>query len=581
MGTLTTFRTKVRRVFVILLLIAGMNSLGNSFFDNYALAAQQGESCAKTGLKSGSLICTKLNGKIIWQRVKKTQKISFTAPKQTSTQDAFVDFQYAATSKLAVTATSTTLDICSASAKKILLTGKSGLCRISLTQGGNSYYQRARAVSMEFISFGVAAIDFQLPEALLLSQSTYKLVASSSSGLPITFSTGTPDFCTAQNTILTLVKVGTCSVIASHVSADPSSTVTPITLTAAISNGGANSDQPDLVNGFQIKPIYVVPSDGKDKAYDTNGYIAGILDEGNKYLRAQIGLTVPIDKSAAGYDIQYLKSKLSTKYLSTHADATLRESSDAYLLLDEIRAMDSPGLNQKNYIFFIDVPGFGGQYCGFAATPGISSVVALKNISARRNCTGKSWNFDNGTANTWVHELFHNFGVKHTLDDPCDFMKGNETLGTCPSNKSLTIDKNRARYVRSSVQGQDILKLPVWEGYTNKDYWSRCYLNPVPRTDGVKYAYCPTGTQTIGALSYCWGSISSVSLEEFVDGAWESLGAGSHYSDPWGPNVSWKCSDTGYTAPWKQLTVTTPGVSLYRWMINGSESEQFKVIWVK
>lgn len=564
---------------MIFLLIVGMNSLGSSLFDNYALAAQQGQACAKAGLKSGSFICTKLNGKIFWQTAKKTQKISFSAPKQTSTQDVFVDFQFAATSKLAVTATSTTLDICSASAKKILLSGKSGLCRISLTQGGNSYYQRARAVSMEFISFGVAAIDFQLPEALLLSQSTYKLVASSSSGLPITFSTGTPDFCTAQNTVLTLVKVGTCSVIASHLSADSPNTVTLVTLTAAISNAGANSDQPDLINGFQIKPIYVVPSDGVDKAYDTNGYIAGILDEGNKYLRAQIGLTVPIDKSSTDYDIQYLKSKLSTEYLSTHADSTLRESSDAYLLLDEIKAMDRPGLNRKNYIFFIDVPGFGGQYCGFAATPGISDIVALKNISTRHNCTGKSWNFHNGIALTWVHELFHNFGVRHTLDDPCDLMRGNETPGTCPWNGIITIDKNRARYVRSSVQGQDILKLPVWKGYTGKDYWSRCFLNPVLRADGFNYAYCPTGTQTIGALTNCWGSISSVMLEEFVDGAWRSLGAGSHYSKPWGPSVIWDCN-VGFTAPWKELTVTTPGISLYRWMINGSESEQFKVIWV-
>ena len=122
--------------------------------------------------------------------------------------------------------------------------------------------------------------------------------------------------------------------------------------------------------------------------------------------------------------------------------------------------------------------------------------------------------------------------------------------------------------------------MPVWEGYTGKDSGSRCFLNPVPRADGFKYAYCPTGTQTIGALKSCWNSINSVVLEEFIDGAWKSLGAGSHYSDPWGPTVEWKCR-TGYTAPWKQLTITTPGMSLYRWMLNGSESEQFKVIWVR
>jgi hypothetical protein len=181
---------------------------------------------------------------------------------------------------------------------------------------------------------------------------------------------------------------------------------------------------------------------------------------------------------------------------------------------------------------------------------------------------------------SWLHELFHNFGVAHTLDTPCDLMTGAETPGTCPQDGQITIDKERTRYVTSSAQGQDIMKLRVWQGYTNKqNLQANCLLNPVSRADGIHYAYCPIGTQTIGALQNCWSSISSVSLEEFVNGQWTSLGAGQSYSDPWGPNVSWKCNP-GFTAPWKQLTVTTPGTSLYRWLVNGAESEQFKVIWV-
>ena len=344
-----------------------------------------------------------------------------------------------------------------------------------------------------------------------------------------------------------------------------------------ISNTRVTSDQIDVVVGFQIKAIYVVPSDGVDYSYDTNGYISGILNEGNEYLYAQLGLRIPVDKTSVGYDIQFLKSNLPTSYFLTATNLTDK-------LLVESGSLENPGLNRKNYIFFIGVNTLvDGKTCGYAALSALSAVVAIgKGIVNGTSCTGKSSNFSNFAAGTWPHELFHNFGVNHTPDDPCDLMGGKpETSDTCSWNGVRTIDKNRSRYVGSSTQGQDILKLRVWEGFTDRqDIAVNCSLNPVPRVDGFNYAYCPTGTQTIGALKNCWSSINSVVLEEFIDGKWRSLGSGKHFSDPWGPTVAWKCPG-GSKAPWKQLTITTPGMSLYRWMINGSESEQFKVIWVR
>lgn len=143
------------------------------------------------------------------------------------------------------------------------------------------------------------------------------------------------------------------------------------------------------------------------------------------------------------------------------------------------------------------------------------------------------------------------------------------------------MDKERTRYVGTSVQGQDILKLRVWKGYTdNQNLQADCTLDPVSRQDGMHYAYCPTGTQTIGALTYCWSSISSISLEELVSGVWTSLGVGSQWNQPWGSRISWKCSDPNYAAPWKQITVNTPGIRHYRWVINGQPKEELNVIWV-
>lgn len=497
-------------------------------------------------------------------------EISFNPLTVLSLSDNTYSLAGSSTSGLPSKFESLTPDICLVSDFTLTLI-KVGLCRVSAIQGGSEFFDAAQSVEATIAIQGSNQIVFTPLTSLLLSLKSYQLPGSSSSGLPVAYNSSTLEICSVLGSTLTLVKTGTCTVTATQNGSNLYPAAQPVSAQIIISGSRVMIDQPDTINGFQVKAIYVVPSDGIDHSFDTNGYIAGILDEGNAYLRAQIGLQVPIDKSVSGYDIAFMKTKFSTSYLLSASNL------DDDLLL-ESTLLENPGVNRKDYIFFIGVNYvWNSQFCGYAGKPGMSAVVAVG-----PDCTGSSRNFKDYASSTWVHELIHNFGVDHTADNPCDFMRGYpETLTTCPQGSSLTLDKERIRYIGSSNQGQDILKLPVWEGYTNKDYWSRCYLNPVPRADGFKYAYCPTGTQTIGALTYCWQSYNSVGLEEFVDGGWRSLGAGSHYTDPWGPNVVWRCNDAGYSAPWKQLTVTSPGISLYRWMRNGVESEQFKVIWVK
>jgi len=570
-----SLRITIRRISLVLLLMAAVNSLGDSVFSGYAYAATQGQTCTKVGLKNGFLVCAKVKGKLIWQSAKKQQSLSAQFPVRASINSKTISIKYSASSGLPVKTTSTSLTICTI-ANKIVSLISPGYCVIRLSQLGNSQFLGATTKEIKILIVGSNQISFSLPSSLLLSSGTYPLAGTSTSGLAVTYESLTADICSVSGTILTPTKLGLCTIRASQSGSNIYEPAPTVDASITISYARVTSDQTDVVTGFQVKAIYVVPSDGIDHSYDTNGYIAGILDEGNKYLNAQLGLQIPIDKDAVGYDIQYMKSNLTTAYLQTANDLTDK-------LLAESMALENPGVNRKDYIFFIDVRILvDGKACGIGNTPGISAVVAIGEGADATGvgCTGKSLSFDNYAAKSWPHELFHNFGVKHTLDTPCDLMTGAETPGSCPTNEKITIDKEHSRYVRSSLQGQDILKLRVWEGYTDRqDLQANCSLNPVPRADGFNYAYCPTGNQTIGALRYCWSSIYSVSLEEFINGSWISLGTGSHYSDPWGPEVVWKC--TSGSAPWKELTVTTPGISLYRWIVNGKEAEQFKVIWVR
>lgn len=352
-------------------------------------------------------------------------------------------------------------------------------------------------------------------------------------------------------------------------------------------NTRTTRDRVDNVTGFQIKAIYVVPSDGVDNSSDTNGDIAGFLDEGNRYLRDQLGLQLPIDQHAnanipgsfakpMSYDIQYLKSKLSTSELRAESDEDITGK-----VFSEIIDLENPSLNRRNYILFVEVDVLqNGTACGFADKPGMLAFVALGRYGS---CRGKRAGFEDAAAMIWIHELFHNFGVDHTLDDPCDLMEGFKK--ECDMTSKYMIDRNHSRYVGSSVQGQDILLLPVWEGFTDRpDSTSSCF--PLPRDgghwleDGINYAQCPIGTKTIAAREYCQSWKDSAVLEEFVGGQWKNLGSGTNSWQPWGPNGT-NCGDANMTQVSKKLTVTTPGVRLYRWLVNGYVKSQLKVIWVR
>ena len=651
-------RETIEKIALALLITFVFSVQGSTFFIDKAYAVKAGQSCTKAGLKSGSFVCAKVKGKLIWKLVKKNQNISAAYPDKIKLSTLTLTIDFSATSKLPVKVIVLDPNICSLKDKvvqlnsigyctiqlsqlgnaqylpappfeiKILVSGnneisfnpltvlalssltyslsgsstsgltlefesstpdicivsdfiltlvKVGFCRVSAMQEGSEFFDAAQNVEVTIAIQGSNQIVFTPLTSLLLSLKSYQLPGSSTSGLPVAYNSSTPDICSVLGSTLTLVKIGTCTVTATQEGSNLYPAAQPVVAQIIISGSRVTSDQPDTIDGFQVKAIYVVPSDGTDHAFDTNGYIAGILDEGNAYLRTQIGLQVPIDKSVSGYDITFMRTKFSSSNLLSAANLT----GD---LLVESLFLENPGVNRKNYIFFIDIDTLrDGNACGYAGRPGISAVVAIGKGSVNgTTCTGKARNFEDYAASSWPHEFFHNLGVSHTPNDPCDFMRGNpETIGTCPGGSALTIDKERSRYVGSSTQSQDILKLRVWEGYTQRvDLQANCSLNPAPRADGFKYAYCPTGIQTIGALTYCWSTFSTIALEELVDGSWRSLGAGSHYTDPWGPNVSWKCN-AGFSAPWKEVTVTTPKIALYRWIRNGVESEQFKVIWVK
>lgn len=570
------------RILTLCLLVA--LSMGSN--QAFGATAKAGGACTKVGQKSGFLICAKVSGKLKWKIVKRAQTIKYSAPKQASVSDGSVDFTFYASSNLSVSVASLTPTMCTLSKSQILISGQPGLCQFSLTQIGNAYYLSAKAVQVQLSIYGINEIDFHLPGALLLSQATYPITATSSSNLAVTLESATPLVCTITQLTLVLAKAGTCTVTARQIGEGFFQPAVPVTQSVEISTVRVIGDLPDTISGFQIKPVYVVPSDATDNSYDSNGYLSGILDEGNNYLKNQIGYSVPIDSTATGYDIQYLKSQYSTEYLRTHSESKDPSASDAAVLMTEIKAMENPGENRKDYIFFIEVPGFGDQYCGLAATPGMIAVVALENVSNTKTCRGTSLApFENYTSKTWIHELIHNFGVDHTPNNSCDLMYGGGTASECTAPDGIAMDKSRSLYVgTASSQGPNILGLRVWQGHTaDAGLTANCFVKPVTRLDGILYAYCPTGTRPIGELDRCWQSVHSILFEELIGGIWVTQGSGNYSSKTWGGDLSsfGTCGTNYPYSAWNEVTVLNPGIHQYRWVVNDAPGTQLNIIWVR
>ena len=535
-----------------------------------------GAGCNNLASKYKTLVCTKVRGKLQWQIAKSPQSISFSAPIKASVRDKTLKFIAKSSSGLRVNGQSLTQNICSSSGAEIQLLGTAGICRLKLTQAGNSIYLAAASKTIQIKVFGINAISFQLPGALLLSQQTYEIAASSGSNLPVVLTTESPNICTISGLTLLLLSLGKCTITANQVGAKFFLAAAPISQTVEISTSRVTADLPDAVTGFQVKAIYVVPSDGADNSYDINGVIVNVLKAGNRYVEEELGLTFPIDSTATGYDIAFIRSSKPSSYF-------LNTSGSYAELIRESKFLESPGANRKNYIFFVDTETVvGSAYCGQAPRPGIAAVVAI----GKNECGNQSLFFENFASQTWIHELIHNLGVAHVLDS-CDLMTSGQAEDgpSCPVNQRLSIDRLRKQYVQGSEFGTDITKLRVWSGFTSdKKLIANCFVTPtneVSPSDGLQFAYCPTGKQIIGPAQFCWMFIDDTSLEELVNGNWLSVGVGTGQYQPWGSAVDWKCGSPAYRAPSIELTVNTPGSRRYRWIVNGKVAEEMKIFWMQ
>ena len=144
------------------------------------------------------------------------QTITFTKPPNSTMLQSPLTVSPTATSGLPVTLTSGTQSICTVSGFVITLLGP-GTCTITATQPGNTVYSAAAPIIRSFTVSKVAqTITFARPPNATLIQSPVTLIASASSGLPVTLTSTTPSICSVSGNAVTLHVVGTCSIQATQ-----------------------------------------------------------------------------------------------------------------------------------------------------------------------------------------------------------------------------------------------------------------------------------------------------------------------------------------------------------------------------
>jgi hypothetical protein len=330
-------------------------------------------------------------------------------------------------------------------------------------------------------------------------------------------------------------------------------------------------DRPDAVAGFQIKPIYLKPSDAVDTQVDTNGTITASLVEGQDMLQAKLGLAFEVDRRSDGvFDIGFIDSPLTKAQIK---DIVGNGGNLSRLL--QGTPFQRPTENRKIYSIFVELPSV-NDFCGIGQLSGSISVTLMQG-----NCAGPSHGLRESYSETWVHEAFHNLGVAH-VPDRCDLMSSTYDFpgNPCYSNEEIYIDPEKRYYRGASAAGEDITLMNVWRsnnrlsasGNASCD-WT--YVNSVAQKGLV---VCSIGQAMIGPRDFCWSSISSSTLQEWKAGSWVNVGKGTASKSPWRTKKMWSCDDPSSVAPSLVISVPVGTERDFRWVVNGRTLDPFTVM---
>lgn len=181
---------------------------------------------------------------------KQAQTITFDPlPKRTLGDPPFA-LSATASSGLPVSFSSSTPAVCMVNGSTVTLQD-TGMCGIIASQAGDGSYAPALAVLQTFIVQGTGqnpqTITFDPLRGRRLAESPFTVSASASSQLPVSFYSTTPAVCTVAASSVTLVSVGTCTVVAFQPGNATYQAAEPVARSFAVTQGEPSGPQPQTI----------------------------------------------------------------------------------------------------------------------------------------------------------------------------------------------------------------------------------------------------------------------------------------------------------------------------------------------
>jgi hypothetical protein len=226
----------------------------------------------------------------------------------------------------------------------------------------------------------------------------------------------------------------------------------------------APTDRPDDEPGTpQIHFVYVLPSDGADRAFDTSGAISNSVASFETWLSTKTqGRTLRVDTSGGSLDISYLRL--------TRTDAEI--ASDEPIVTGLHNDLVASGFDTPNKIYAIYYDGTSSTACGTGEWPGNYVALYLKGLpQGPVPCDSNPFAGAGGMPAyrefSMLHELMHAHGIVapcapnyqqvgpggHVADDANDLMWAG-TGSWVPSGwASVYLDKGNDDYFRAPIPG--------------------------------------------------------------------------------------------------------------------------------
>ncbi len=147
---------------------------------------------------------------------KASQTINFAALASKPLSSTAFTISASASSALAVSFTSNSLEVCSVTGNSVKMLS-TGMCSLSAKQAGNANFLPAGEVTQTFsVAKASQSISFAALLERALGGAAFDVVASSSAGLPVTFSTSTSAVCSVTGVSVNVLAVGTCTIAANQ-----------------------------------------------------------------------------------------------------------------------------------------------------------------------------------------------------------------------------------------------------------------------------------------------------------------------------------------------------------------------------